>query len=36
MYMFAPMTEANLEILKRDQDLPAYLGFIRGNMPGKF
>jgi tetratricopeptide (TPR) repeat protein len=36
MYLFAPVTEANLEILIRDQDLPAYLRFIRGQLPGKF
>jgi hypothetical protein len=36
MYTLAPVTEANLEVLKRDQNLPAYLAFIRDNLPGKF
>ena len=36
MYSLAPFTEANLEVLKRDKDLPAYLTFIRENVPGKF
>ena len=36
MYTLVPMTEANLEVLKRDQNLPAYLAFIRDNLPGKF
>ncbi len=36
MYSLAPLSDANLEVLKREQDLPAYLKFIRENMPGKF
>ena len=36
MYFFLPMTDSNLEVLKRDRDLPAYVRFIRSSMPGKF
>ena len=36
MYSLVPVSESNLNVLIRDQDLPAFLGFLRNNMPGKF